>query len=195
MGGLTDRIRYALVNPLRDDHAIDPMRELAALLREVDLEPEAGGGAVTFTAHDPIISSPLPFATMAAVALMAKAVSVAARWRARGGQGQDLSVNLGKALHRLCPFYDKKLELLNGYAPGNPPAPKNPFMPFATRLRSLHPAEHPSVPQPRRQSLGQHRRRSNFSAFQFSKTDQGRPRNRIQQRSRPARTSASPVCF
>ncbi len=29
MGGLADRIRYALANPLRDDRAIDPMRELA----------------------------------------------------------------------------------------------------------------------------------------------------------------------
>src|ERR1700757_1339464 len=120
MGGLADRIRYAVSNPLNDDHAIDPMRELANVLREVGLEPQSGGGAVTFTGRDPIISSPLPFATMAAVALMAKAVSVAELWRFRGGQGQNLSVSLGKALHRLCPFYDKKWELLNGYAPGNP---------------------------------------------------------------------------
>jgi hypothetical protein len=136
MGRLADRIRYALANPLRDDHAIDPMRELADLLREVGLEPESGGGAVTFAGRNPIVGSPLPFATMAAVAVMAKAVSVAALWRFRGGQGQDLSVNLGKALHRLCPFYDKKWELLNGYAPGNPADPKNPFMPtnmFRTR--------------------------------------------------------------
>jgi crotonobetainyl-CoA:carnitine CoA-transferase CaiB-like acyl-CoA transferase len=129
MGGQANRIRYALSNPLNEDHAIDPMRELANVLREVGLEPRSGGGAVTFTGRDPIISSPLPFATMAAVALMAKAVSVAELWRFRGGQGQNLSVNLGKALHRLCPFYDKKWELLNGYAPGNPADPKNPFMP------------------------------------------------------------------
>jgi uncharacterized protein YhfF len=129
MGGLADCIRCALSNPLNDDHAIDPMCELADVLREVGLEPRSSGGAVTFTGRDPIISSPLPFATMAAVALMAKAVSVAALWRVRGGQGQDLSINLGKALHRLCPFYDKKWELLNGYAPGNPADPKNPFMP------------------------------------------------------------------
>jgi hypothetical protein len=48
MGGLTNRFRYALANPFRDDRAIDPMRELADLLREVGLEPEASGGAVTF---------------------------------------------------------------------------------------------------------------------------------------------------
>ena len=129
MGGLADRIRYGLAHPLSDDHAIDPMRELANVLRGVGLEPESGGGAVTFAGRDPIVGSPLPFATMAAVALMAKAVSVAELWRFRGGHGQDLSVNLGKALHRLCPFYDKKWELLNGYAPGNPADPKNPFMP------------------------------------------------------------------
>ena len=150
MSGLADRIRYALANPLRDDHAIDPMRELANLLREVGLEPESGGGAVTFAGRDPIVSSPLPFATMAAVALMAKAVSVAELWRFRGGQSQDLSVNLGKALHRLCPFYDKKWELLNGYAPGNPADPRNPFMPtYMYRPRDNRRAHRRTASRPR----------------------------------------------
>jgi hypothetical protein len=90
MVGLADRIRYAMANPRNDDHAIDPMRELANVLREVGLEPGSGGGAVTFAGRDPIVSSPLPFATMAAVALMAKAVSVAELWWFRGGRGQDL---------------------------------------------------------------------------------------------------------
>jgi hypothetical protein len=105
MGPLANRIRHALANPFCHDRAIDPMRELADLLREVGLEPEANGGAVTFTGRDPIINGRLPFATMAAVAVMAKALSVAALWRFRGGQGQALSINLGKALHRLCQFY------------------------------------------------------------------------------------------
>src|ERR1700704_2851684 len=65
---------------------------------------------------------------------------------------------------------------------------------FATRLWSLHPAERPSVPRARRRPLGRHRRRSNFWAFQFPKTGHGRSRNRFQQRSGPARTSASPAC-
>ena len=56
MGGqLADRIRYALAHPLSGGHAIDPMRELASVLREVGLEPRSGGGAVTFTGRDPII--------------------------------------------------------------------------------------------------------------------------------------------
>jgi hypothetical protein len=60
---------------------------------------------------------------------MAKAVAMADLWRVRTGEAQDLSVDLRQVLHRLCPFYDKKWELLNGYAPGAPSDPANPFMP------------------------------------------------------------------
>jgi crotonobetainyl-CoA:carnitine CoA-transferase CaiB-like acyl-CoA transferase len=136
METLVDRISRALANPLNRDDVIDPLHELAGVLHDVGLEPTSGGGKVTFAGRDPIIGSPLPLATMAAVALMAKSVSIAALWRFRGGAGQNLSVNLGQALHRLCPFYDRKWELLNGYPPGNPADPNNPFMPthmYATR--------------------------------------------------------------
>jgi crotonobetainyl-CoA:carnitine CoA-transferase CaiB-like acyl-CoA transferase len=80
---------------------------------------------------------------------MAKAISVADLWRFRGGIGQDLSVNLGQVLHRLCPFYDRKWELLNGYPPANSADPTNPFMPtnlYSTRdgrrvlLMNIYPA-------------------------------------------------------
>jgi hypothetical protein len=136
METLVDRISRALANPLNRDDVIDPLHELASVLHDVGLEPTSGGGKVTFAGRDPIIGSPLPLATMAAVALMAKSVSIAALWRFRGGAGQNLSVNLGQALHRLCPFYDRKWELLNGYPPGNPADPNNPFMAthmYATR--------------------------------------------------------------
>ncbi len=57
MGELADHIRDALANPLRDDHAIDPMRELVKLLPEVGLEPGSGSSAVTFAGRDPIVCS------------------------------------------------------------------------------------------------------------------------------------------
>jgi hypothetical protein len=125
MGGLGLRITEALAKPILDDRRIDPMRELAEVLGVVDLSPLSGGGDIAFIGRDPIVKSPLPLATMAAVSLMAKAVSVADLWRFRGGRGQDLSVNLGQVLH-LCPFYDRKWELLNGYPSGNPADPTNP---------------------------------------------------------------------
>ena len=114
-----------------DGHVHRPgVRELTKVLNAVNgLEPSSAGGSTTFIGADPIISSPLAVASMCAVALMAKAVAVGDLWRFRGGESQDLSVNLGQALHRLCPFYEKKWELLNGYPPGNPADPDNPFWP------------------------------------------------------------------
>jgi crotonobetainyl-CoA:carnitine CoA-transferase CaiB-like acyl-CoA transferase len=126
---LQQRIRAALAKPMGDDRSLDPLHELEDVLQGVGLNLESAGGSIRFAGKDPIISSPLPLATMAGVGLMAKAVAVADIWRLRTGQGQDLSLNLGQVLHRLCPFYDKKWELLNGYAPGAPSDPASPFMP------------------------------------------------------------------
>jgi CoA-transferase family III len=149
LSGLSDRIRAALSSPIRDDRTIDPMSELATILGGVGLDLGSAGGKIAFSGRDPIVSSPLPLATMAAVALMAKAVSVAEMWRFRGGAGQDLSLDLGMALRRLCPFNDRQWELLNGYPPGNPTDPTTPFMPtqmYPTRdgrrvlLMNIYPA-------------------------------------------------------
>src|SRR5204863_398550 len=109
--------------PLTSDDRIDPARELREVLDGVGLDPTDAGGTVTFSGKDPIISSPWPLATMAGVSLMAKAVAFAGIWKTRTGEGQDLSVDLRQVLHRLCPFYDKKWEMLNGYAPGTPSDP------------------------------------------------------------------------
>jgi crotonobetainyl-CoA:carnitine CoA-transferase CaiB-like acyl-CoA transferase len=126
---LEGRVKAALANPLTDGQSIDLMRELTEVLSVVGLDPSSAGGSTTFIGSDPIISSPLALATMAGVTLMAKAVAVGDLWRFRGGESQDLSVNLGQVLHRLCPFYDKKWELLNGYAPRNPADADSPFWP------------------------------------------------------------------
>src|SRR3984893_6947133 len=127
MPSIQTRISEALANPITDHRTIDPMRELRDVLAVTGHSPEDAGGAIRFEGRDPIISSPWPLATMAGVSLMAKAVAMADLWRVRTGEAQDLSVDLRQVLHRLCPFYDKKWELLNGYAPGAPSDPANPF--------------------------------------------------------------------
>jgi len=126
---VTDKIRRALSSPITSDGVLDPHNELAGILAAVGLEPSACGGSITFHGKDPILKSPWPLATMAGAALMAKAVAIADVWRYRTGKGQDLSLDLRQAPHRLCPFYDQKWELLNGFAPSAPNDPTNPFMP------------------------------------------------------------------
>ncbi|EQB15939.1 CoA transferase [Sphingobium lactosutens] len=123
------RIKTALAEPLTSDDRIDPAKELQEVLSSVGLNSHDAGGTISFIGKDPVISSPWPLATMAGVSLMAKAVAFAGIWKTRTGEGQDLSVDLRQVLHRLCPFYDKKWEMLNGYAPGTPSDPTNPFMP------------------------------------------------------------------
>lgn len=124
-----ERIRRVLAAPLTSDDVVDPDRELAQVLATVGLTSCSAGGSVTFAGKDPILKSPWPLATMGGVALMAKAVAVANLWRHRTGEGQDLTLDLRRVPHRLCPFYDEKWELLNGYPPGAPGDPTNPFMP------------------------------------------------------------------
>lgn len=126
---IEQKIRYAIANPLTNDQQISPELELEQVLSSVGLSVNDAGGKVSFYGKDPVINSPWPLASMAGVALAAKSVAVADIWKTRTGIGQDIHVDLRKVLHRLCPFYDKKWELLNGYPPGVPSDPNNPFMP------------------------------------------------------------------
>lgn len=122
-------IETALTSPMTDGQAIDPLAALNTVLGGVGLDVGDTGGRVEFVGRDPIVSSPLPLATLAGIALMGKAAAVTGLWRARGGSTKDLRLNQGKTPHRLCPFYDWKWELLNGFALGNLADPDSPLMP------------------------------------------------------------------
>ena len=113
---LTARVASSVAQPLTDD-AFDPHAELADLLAGVGLSPADAGGAITFDGADPVVPSTLRLGGAAAIALVAKSVAMAKLWRLRGGDGQDIAVDLRVTPHRLCPFYDRKWELLNGYPP------------------------------------------------------------------------------
>jgi crotonobetainyl-CoA:carnitine CoA-transferase CaiB-like acyl-CoA transferase len=98
-------------------------------MRGVGLDPSDSGGAIEFHGRDPVLPSPLRLGLAAAVPLVAKSAAVAQIWRMRGGPGQDISMDLRVAPHRMCPFYDRRWELLNGHPPGNlhTPAPEHGF--------------------------------------------------------------------
>src|SRR6516162_8060903 len=55
-----------------------------------------------------------------------KDVAIAALWRHRTGEGQDIGVDVRKALRRFAGFYDRKWETING----RPPALTDPMNPF-----------------------------------------------------------------
>src|SRR5262245_768414 len=96
------------------------------LLKDVGLSTADSGGKLAFYGRDPIIPSPFRFGTMAAIGLAAKATAVAALWQMRTGEGQDIAVDVRKALRRFAGFFDLKWETING----RPPVFGDPLNPF-----------------------------------------------------------------
>jgi crotonobetainyl-CoA:carnitine CoA-transferase CaiB-like acyl-CoA transferase len=96
------------------------------VLKDVGLSTADSGGKLTFYGRDPIIPSPFRFGTMAAIGLAAKAAAVAALWQMRTGEGQDIAVDVRKALRRFAGFFDLKWETING----RPPVFGDPLNPF-----------------------------------------------------------------
>ncbi|MDL2400286.1 CoA transferase [Rhizobium mayense] len=122
---LTETIQSKLENPAHSPE-FDMHAAVDQVLQEVGMSTADAGGTLTFYGRDPIIPSPFRFGTMAAVSLAAKSVAIAALWRDRTGEGQDLFVDTRKALRRFAGFYDRKWETING----RPPALTDPMNPF-----------------------------------------------------------------
>jgi crotonobetainyl-CoA:carnitine CoA-transferase CaiB-like acyl-CoA transferase len=97
------------------------------VLRDVGMSAADSGGKLTFFGRDPIIPSPIRFGAMAAIGLAAKSVGVAALWRTRTGEGQDITVDVRKALRRFCGFFEREWETINGRPPAMGADAVNPF--------------------------------------------------------------------
>ena len=123
---LTEKIISKLGNP-ETGSDFDFHGAVNDVLRDVGLSTADSGGDLTFYGRDPIIPSPFRFGTMAAIGLAAKATAVAALWQSRTGEGQDIAVDVRKALRRFAGFFDLKWETINGRPPALLGDPLNPF--------------------------------------------------------------------
>src|SRR6266403_1857157 len=127
----TDRLTEALEQKLSHP-ATSPDFDLHAetneVLKDIGLTTADAGGKLTFYGRDPILPSPLRFGTMAAIGLAARSVAVAALWRQTTGEGQNISVDVRKALRRFCGFFDGKWETVNGRPPSPGGYAVSPFL-------------------------------------------------------------------
>src|SRR6516164_8311648 len=123
---LTEKIVSKLANPVTSSD-FDFHGTVNDVLKDVGLSTADSGGKLTFYGCDPIIASPLRFGTMAAIALAAKATAAAALWKSTTGEGQDIAVDVRKALQRFAGFFDLKWETINGRPPALLGDPLNPF--------------------------------------------------------------------
>jgi len=134
--GLTEALKSKLNNPERSSE-FDLHAGTNEVLKAVGLTTADSGGKLTFYGQDPILPSPLRFGTMAAIGLAARSVAVAGLWRQATGEGQDISVDVRRALRRFCGFYEGKWETMNGRPPSPGGYAVSPFLkdPFFRETR------------------------------------------------------------
>lgn len=113
-------------NRVTDDQ-FDLNAALEEILNSVGYTTADSGGNVTFYGKDPVLPSTLRIAGLAGLGLAAKSVALAHLWQVRGGKGQDIHVDIRKALKRLSPFYERKWETLNGFPAKGQEDPHTPF--------------------------------------------------------------------
>jgi crotonobetainyl-CoA:carnitine CoA-transferase CaiB-like acyl-CoA transferase len=105
----TDASIHQQVSPGFDINA-----QFRSVMNELGLSPEDSGGSVTFIGEDPIFPSPHRLGACIAIPIMAGAAGIAEIWRQRSGRGQDLTLDLRKAIHGINPMY-KFMPTVNGY--------------------------------------------------------------------------------
>src|SRR3984957_14689322 len=113
---LTDMLQTKLRNPSASPE-FDFHSAVNQVLADVGLTAKDSGGELTFYGQDPIVPSGFKFGAMAAVGLAARSVALAALWKSRTGEGQDIHVDVRKALRRFCGFFEGKWETVNGRSP------------------------------------------------------------------------------
>jgi crotonobetainyl-CoA:carnitine CoA-transferase CaiB-like acyl-CoA transferase len=115
--GLTEILEAKLANP-ETSPEFDLRTAVNDVLGDVGLTVADGGGKLTFYGgQDPIIASPFRFGSMAAIGMAAKSVAAAALWKHSTGEGQDISLDVRKAMRRFCGFYEQKWETINSRPP------------------------------------------------------------------------------
>ena len=88
--------------------------EFRSVMHDLGLSPEDTGGSITFIGEDPIFPSKHRLGACIAIPMMAGAAGIADIWRQRSGRGQDLTLDLRKAIHGINPMY-KFGPTINGY--------------------------------------------------------------------------------
>jgi hypothetical protein len=84
--------------------SFDVNARFRSLMTELGLSPEDTGGAITFVGEDPIFPSVHRLGACIGIPIMAGAAGIADIWRQRTGRGQDLSLDLRKAIHGINPM-------------------------------------------------------------------------------------------
>lgn len=79
------------------DRTSDAVEACGRLLSLIGVDPAEAGGTISLMGEDPVVDSRFRTGAAAAAALAAQGTAIAAIWRMRSGQGQDVSVDVRRA--------------------------------------------------------------------------------------------------
>ena len=126
-GVLTQQLEDSLGHPATSPD-FDLFHAVNQVLSDVGMTIDDCGGKLSFYGRDPIVPSPLRYGTMAGVGLAARSVALAALAKQATGEGQDISIDVRKALRRFCGFAERRWETINGRAPTLGSFAASPFL-------------------------------------------------------------------
>ena len=101
-------------NTSKGSGEFDINAEFRSVMHDLGLSPEDTGGSINFIGEDPIFPTKHRLGACIAIPIMAGAAGIADIWRQRTGRGQDLTLDLRKAIHGINPMY-KFNPTVNGY--------------------------------------------------------------------------------
>jgi crotonobetainyl-CoA:carnitine CoA-transferase CaiB-like acyl-CoA transferase len=101
-------------NTSESSGSFDINAEFRSVMHDLGLSPEDTGGSITFIGEDPIFPTKHRLGACVSIPIMAGAAGIAEIWRQRTGRGQDLTLDLRKAIHGINPMY-KFGPTINGY--------------------------------------------------------------------------------
>jgi hypothetical protein len=139
--GLTEALKSKLNNPASSSD-FDLHAETNEVLKDVGLTTADSGGKLSFYGSDPILPSSIRFGTAAAIGLAARSVALSALWKQTTGEGQDISVDVRKALRRFAGFFEEKWETINGRPPTPGGYAVSPFLNMESFFRETRDGRH-----------------------------------------------------
>lgn len=116
---LDERLKKSCNETISEEGKINIYEEFERVANEIGLSLTDAGGEIRFNGADPIVKSIIALGTGSSIGLMLKSLAATKIWRLRGGEGQDMEIDIAKGISRLSALY-KMMEQVNGYCPDNP---------------------------------------------------------------------------
>jgi crotonobetainyl-CoA:carnitine CoA-transferase CaiB-like acyl-CoA transferase len=138
---LTETLEEKLSHPATSPD-FDLHKGVNDVLADIGMTAADCGGELSFSGSDPILPSSIRFGTMASIGMAARSVALAALWKETTGEGQDISLDVRKALRRFAGFFEEKWETINGRPPTPGGYAVSPFLSMESFFRETRDGRH-----------------------------------------------------